>query len=271
MKSKSAAKGRGRKGSFDLTGVIFNFLVPAVLCLAMVGGIGYLALAGYRVVKSSDFFTMGSIEVEGISRLSREDVEAIVRRHSPDGGTWNADIDAIRAEMVGRREVKGVSVSRRLPDVLRVSVVEREPVAVVKVGDALMWADDDGVLIGPVLDRDKGWDLVMTGWEDSSKSEAAIERNRKRVSIYRTVQDEWRVFSLIERVKEINVSENGSVTAKLREGSVEVGLGRSDFGNCLKSAIEAVAGGGGQARFASCTGDGRVVTAESEGEMKAKR
>ena len=61
------------------TGNVFNFFVPLVFILSILVVPGLFAFKGYRTVTASSFFDVKKIEVRGISRVSREDIEKIVR------------------------------------------------------------------------------------------------------------------------------------------------------------------------------------------------
>ncbi len=268
MTNRSIGKKRRGSSAIDISGVLFNFLLPAVLIAVMVGATGYLGYAGYGAAKSSDFFRIGSIEVAGIKRIPRGDVEAVVRRYSPDGGTWNADLDGLQKALADRSEVKTVAVSRQLPDVLRINIVERDPVAVVRNGNQLVWADGEGVIIGIVREDEQRPGLVMTGW-DYSGSEVSAKENLERVKLYTKALEEWGDLSMVERVRELDTADIADSKAVIDEdGPVEVRLGKTDFGKRLKTAIEAVAGNGGQIRSVSFTADGQVVT--SGGRQKVE-
>src|SRR5205085_2807848 len=56
-----------------------GFLVPLFFILCIVFCLGFLVFMGYRTVTASAFFDAKTIDVRGINRISRDDVEKIVR------------------------------------------------------------------------------------------------------------------------------------------------------------------------------------------------
>lgn len=272
ISSRSAGKRPKRSRSWDLSDVLFNYVLPGALIIVMGGGMAYLGYFAYKGVTSSGFFAVREVETNGLKRVPREDVMAVVEKYSNGLRTaWEADLGGIRDAIAERSEVKSVSVSRLLPDVISVTVREREPRAVVRRGDELFWADDEGAVVGVVRKGEQRPALVMTGWDDSGGGRPS-EVNRRRVEVYRTVSHEWSDFNLIERVRELDTSNLNEIKAVIEEGgrTVEVNLGKVDFGKRLKTAIEAVAGRGGEIRAISMKGDQPVVTLVQKDSARPK-
>ena len=94
------------------------------------------------------------IDVRGVSRVSKDDIEKIVSRQTEKSGVWNADLVTIREDIEKITQVKSAVVSRVLPDGLRVNLIEREPRAVVRLERGDLWADDGAVLFDLVGKND---------------------------------------------------------------------------------------------------------------------
>lgn len=270
--NKSAGKRRKSSSSVDYSGILFNYVVPGILIVAMLGVIGYLGFVAYNGVTGSNFFSVDDIEVQGNKRVTTEEVEGVVRKYSSEGGTWGADLDKMREALLTRSEVKAVAVSRQLPDTIRVSLVEREPKAVVQQGEELFWADEEGHIVGLVRKDEQRPRLVMTGWEPVPAGGEVPKANLDRVALYLAVSNEWSDFSLIERVSILDASNLSEVKAIIEESGnpVEVNLGKLDYGRRLKTAIEAVAGKGGEITAISMKGDQPVVTYRGKGSSQTK-
>lgn len=270
--NRSAKKRRKASASVDLSSALFNFVLPGLLIVGMTAVIGYLSFVAYKGVTASNFFSVSRIEVEGNRRVTTEEVEAVVRKYSSEGGTWSADLDKMREALKSRSEVKSVAVSRQLPDTIRVSVLEREPRAVVRQGEELFWADDEGHIVGLVRKDEPRPRLVMTGWEPVADGGEIPKANLDRVALYVAVTDEWSDFNLVERVSVLDASNLNEVKAVIEEGgeAVEVNLGKVDFGRRLKTAIEAVAGKGGEISAISMKGDQPVVTFKTKTSAQTK-
>ena len=112
-----------------------------------------LAFLGYRTAVSASFFKVKTVDVDGATRASREEIRAAVLRLS-NAGVWQADLEVIAKELSELPWVRDAVVTRVLPDGLRVRVTEREPRVIARnASGRLVWVDDDGVLLGAAIAR----------------------------------------------------------------------------------------------------------------------
>jgi len=98
------------------------------------GGAAALALlaganALYRGSLASPYFRVREVRVSGTVHLSRSVVKARLRLRRTDN-LLAADLETLRLRIESHPWVRSASLSRDLPDVLRVEVVERKPWAV---------------------------------------------------------------------------------------------------------------------------------------------
>ncbi|MDQ3710893.1 MAG: FtsQ-type POTRA domain-containing protein, partial [Acidobacteriota bacterium] len=101
------------------------FFVPLFFVFGILVCLGVLALMSYRTVTASTFFDVKTIDVRGLNRASKDDIEKIVSRQTEKSGVWNADLNVVKTDVERLIFVKTAVVSRVLPDGLRVSVRER--------------------------------------------------------------------------------------------------------------------------------------------------
>jgi hypothetical protein len=97
----------------------------------------------------SPYFLIREVKVDGGARVSAAWMEAnlapLVGRH-----VLAVSLDGVRRRLSAHPWVASVELRRELPDRLRVSVVERQPVALVADKDALQFLDGEGLVIAPV-------------------------------------------------------------------------------------------------------------------------
>ena len=141
--------------------------------------LGFLTFMGYRTVTASAFFEVKTIEIRGTNRAPKETIENIVKRASSKTGVWNADLSEIRHEVESLTFVKNVTVSRVLPNCVRVNISERIPKVVVQLKSGLYWADDEAVLLGKVGREEETPPFVLRGWSKSKTANAKRENLRK--------------------------------------------------------------------------------------------
>ena len=198
---------------------------------------------GYRTVTASSFFDVKAIEVRGIKRVPREEIEKIVRSEAEVRGVWNADLDEIRQNIEKITFVKTATVSRVLPNGLRINVTEREPKAVVRIDGGDFWVDEDAVVTSEVGKTDARPPYVLFGW-DRNRSETANKDNRERVRLYLKMLDDWQEFELAKRVNAVDLSNLREPKAIVSDSGelVKISLGQENFGEQLKKGIKAIAG-----------------------------
>jgi cell division protein FtsQ len=199
--------------------------------------LGVLIFAGYRAAASASFFQARNVDVSGTSRANADDIRATVRKAVAQTGVWRADLSAISRELKNVGWVKEAVVSRVLPDGLRVRVTEREPRAIVRTaGGKFLWVDDEGVSLGAASPTDQ---IFMRGWDESA-TDAARATNRERVGKFLEMTHDWETRGISRRVSEVNLNDLNDVHVQLAgdDALIEIQLGREDFGNRLKFALD---------------------------------
>jgi len=113
----------------------------SVAVVAIVAGIAFW---GYRRAQSDARFAVKTIEVTGVVHASRVSVDAITSAYT---GTnlFKIDIAHVQAAFRALPWIVRVDVEKKLPDTLRIRIVERTPSAIVRTGGTLQYADENGV------------------------------------------------------------------------------------------------------------------------------
>lgn len=213
--------------------------LPTVLKLGLVIAAGVLIFAGYRVAASASFFQVRRVEVQGNSRVTSNDIQALVRKETEKTGVWKADLNEMTARLERLPWVKTAVVSRVLPDGIRVRISERVPRAVVRTGSGrFRWVDEDAVLLGEILPTDQIPSFFLRGLNDED-STSAHQENRDRVQKFLELQRDWDLAGLSERVSEVNLIDVRDVRAQLAGDSsqIEVRLGSQDHSKRLQDAL----------------------------------
>ncbi|CAN5796286.1 hypothetical protein BH20ACI4_BH20ACI4_01090 [soil metagenome] len=245
-------------------GNFVNFFVPLFFILCIVFCTGFLAFMGYRTVTASSFFDVKKIEVRGAKRVSREEIEKIVRLESEKNGVWNADLQKIREEIEKSNFVKAVTVSRILPDGIRVNVTERNPKAVVRIEGGDFWADEDGVILVLAGKDEARPPFFIQGW-NRDKSEKAQKENKERVKIYLEMLTEWQEYELAKRVRAVDLTslkEPFAITEDSGE-KVAIELENGNLAKRLKDGIKAIAGKGSNYQAVNIEGQNMVLVPRS--------
>lgn len=238
QKPKRREGGGGEGIGSRLRAVLGYF--PSVLKIALVIVIGIVAFASYRAAASATFFQVRSVDVQGNSRVSREQVQSLVRQQAEKTGVWNADLSAITRGLEHLPWVRTAVVSRVLPDGLRVRISEREPRVVVRTAAGrFRWVDEEAVMLGEMQPTDQIPPFFLRGFTEET-TETANEDNRDRIAMFLELQRAWDANGLSERVSEVNLIDLRDVRAQLAGDSsqIEVRLGSQDQAKRLKDALD---------------------------------
>jgi len=240
-KRRTAPARRPAARSAETTKLIFMGFISFCILICL----GAMLFLGYRTVTASNFFDVKKISVAGNDRTSQDEIEALIKVETEKTGTWDADLDGIKAKIEKMPFVKRAAVSRILPGAIGVNIEEKIPVAVIrlKAGDFLF--DADGNNLAPVGAMDANIPFVLTGWNET-KSKEADDANKKRMHMYREMINEWRAVDLIDRVKAVDLSDIREPKAIAEDSgmSVTIAVGKENFAYNLKQGIEAIAGKG---------------------------
>jgi cell division protein FtsQ len=116
------------------------------LCAACVWG----AETAYRLVRQADYFRLRTVSISGYSTLSRQDILYLLALPA-QASLFDLDLARMGARLERHPQIKTVTLQRRFPDTLKVTVRERvSQLAVVSGGQRLV-VDTDGVVLRPVV------------------------------------------------------------------------------------------------------------------------
>lgn len=117
-----------------------RWIAAAVVTVASaaIGGTAFL-------ISRHEFFEIRAIEFHGLRYIDENDLA--LRLGVPERARVTLDLAPIAAAAAGLPGVRDVTVERRWPGTLVVTVVEARPVAIAPVGQELQAIDDRGVVL----------------------------------------------------------------------------------------------------------------------------
>lgn len=97
----------------------------------------------YRRTQSDGRFAVRNLEISGAQHTTAADLSAVRQRYL---GTnlFHLDIAGLRRDVSSLPWVSRVEIEKKLPDTLRVRIVERTPIALLQTSDSLRYVDDHG-------------------------------------------------------------------------------------------------------------------------------
>jgi cell division protein FtsQ len=193
------------------------FAVLAAAAVAVAGVRSYLMHDARFVLATSD-----DIQIVGAEHLTRDQVVSVFGADL-ERNIFRVSLAERQADLERLPWVAHATVMRLLPDVLRVQITERTPVAFVRQGSQIGLVDGSGVLLDmpPDAAGDPHYSFpVLTGL---SADEAMPER-AERMEVYQQFLRELDSTGrhLTDSVSEVDVSDPEDVKALITSGSSDI-------------------------------------------------
>lgn len=210
---------------------------------AVVGGVVLalvLAVVGVRALLASETLMIAEVTVEGTTRmpegLVREELADLVGR-----GMFSVDLDQWRDRVRGLSWVADASMRRVMPDTITVTVTERQPMAIGRIGDSLNVIDRRGVIIDAFGPNYKDLDLpIIDGLAYADEEEVgALEQSRALLAV-RLLSDLQRTPELAARVSQVDVSDARNAVVVMKGDTTLLQLGDTGFAERLQSYFDLV-------------------------------
>lgn len=182
------------------------------------------ATAAYRHTQSNARFAVNAIEVEGAVHTPRPSIDLVTRRYV-GLNLFQIDIARVQRDLGALGWVERIDIEKKLPDVLRIKITERSPVALVRSGEQLFYTDRNGVRFAELSSSAGDDDLpVITDAEGTELARTVTllgELRRADPQLYSRVSEVWpippRGFALYDRALGAVVYANAEdIVAKWR-------------------------------------------------------
>jgi cell division septal protein FtsQ len=171
-------------------------ILAALGHIAVVGTVVAIAVWIYLRAQSDTRFALKSIEVAGTVHTPRASIDDVTKAYA---GTnlFRLDIARLQHDLGRLAWVSRVEIEKKLPDTLRIRVVERAPVALLQSGASLQYVDEHGVAFAQLSPSIGDSDLPVI--RDASGAELL-----RAVALVRALRSrDPQVFSRISEVRPI--------------------------------------------------------------------
>jgi cell division protein FtsQ len=199
------------------------------ISLLLVVFIGY---AAFRSARTSRLLSVSHIVVRGNSRLSTDQVEALIQGIRGQN-ILLANLDLYRSQLMDSPWVARASVRRLLPSTVEVRLVEREPMAITRIDGRLYLVDDAGVVVDEFGPQYREFDLpVVDGLIVPRQTGGPPVRlvDDARAQLTRRFLDALQPApALRQRVSQIDVSDAHDLIVLLADDPTLVHLGDARF------------------------------------------
>ena len=222
--------GRGRRLSQRIvrwvgTGLVLGGLVA-------LGALLSTRLVGAKLLAVDRVVTYGN---RRMSEAELDELKGSVRGQS----LLLVDLEQFRARVLASPWVASVSVRRLLPSTLEVHIIERDPLAIARLGQQLYLVDGSGVIIGQYGPQHAEFDLpIVDGMAPAGAVDGlAIDPARAQL-VARFLGSLVARPELRRSVSQVDVSRDGNVAVLLDGDATLLYLGDDQFVERLRTYLE---------------------------------
>jgi cell division protein FtsQ len=174
----------------------------------------------YRVAKytgTTERLEIRQVSVSGLDRVSKNEVLARAG-YAPGANILRVSLDETRRAVEEILWVRHATVQRVWPDELVIVIVEREPIALGRIGGEIYQVDVDGVILSTDTRTDTSFP-VLDGLRPGD-----IEGNKRKIEAYRAALEAIGQSEL----SEVRVSDIGEISVVPIHNPVLIDLGSAD-------------------------------------------
>jgi len=196
--------------------------------------------AGYRAIvflDQTNLLKVRYINVRDNSRLSTDEVIALL-----DGlkghHILTLDLAEWRKRLLRSSWIEDATVRRVLPSAVEVTLVERRPLGISRIGDRLYLVDPSGVVIDEYGPAYREIDLPIIRGLASPGETQEFAVNVERAELAARVLSSLSRRDIADRISEVDVTDPYSAAVILEGDPAVIKLGREDFLERLQSYLE---------------------------------
>lgn len=196
-------------------------IVRNVAAVALIAG---GAAWGWRQTQSQARFGVRTIEITGAANIPRAALDRATAGYV-GLNLFQIDIDRVRRDLGGLGWVRSVQIEKALPDTLRIHIIERKPVALARVGERLMYVDDEGAAFADLSTSVGNDDLPLIADADGAELRRSVQLlttlRQKDPAVYSRISEVWpippRGFALYDReLKAVVYANADDLSSKYR-------------------------------------------------------
>jgi cell division protein FtsQ len=207
-------------------------VMGVVLVLAGLGAFASTRVVGARMLAVDD------VTVRGNHRLTLAEIEALIGDVRGES-LLLVDLGRFRAKLLDSRWVADVTIRRVFPSGVDVRIIEREPVAVARLGQQLYLIDESGLIIDEYGPQYKDFDLPIVDGLAAPKTVDGppIDPGRARLTaqFLRSLAPRP---ELIRALSQVDMSTAGNVVVLLGDDPTYLHLGDEMFLERIQTYLE---------------------------------
>jgi cell division protein FtsQ len=188
-----------------------------------------LFMAGYAAVTQTNYFRTHEIEIIGIGRLSRNQIltQAGIRHGD---NLLAVNLRVVRKRLLAHPWISNASVTREIPETIRIFVSEHKPLAVVDLGRKFLVNHQGRIFKENGKNDPKGLPLVTgIAYADISLGDDALtEAMRSVVEVLHMSKKKNSIIPYVE-IRKLHLDPQMGITLKVWKAQRKIKLGLSRF------------------------------------------
>ncbi|MGH9331731.1 MAG: cell division protein FtsQ/DivIB [Vicinamibacterales bacterium] len=209
--------------------------------VTIVAGTALAIVAGYRataLVTGSSLFRVTRVVVRGNARLSTGEVLATVSGLR-DRSILTANLARERARLLESSWVAEASLRRRLPSTVEITLVERTPIGLCRIGSRLYLVDGEGAIIDEHGPHYADLDLpIIDGLASGPRGGQPLVDEVRAALAARLLASVAAYPELARRVSQIDVRDAHDAVVMLEGDAALIHVGDGRFAERLQAYIE---------------------------------
>lgn len=204
-------------------------VIAAILC--------YLGYRAFSLVLSLEALTVTRISVGGTDRLSRGEVLSLLEGMR-GRNMLTVSLESWRAKLLTSPWVADASLRRLFPGTIAVTISERHPLGIARIGDDLYLMDSQGGIIDQFGPNYAELDLpLIDGLAAPPGTDGLIERGRALLTLRLLTALQARL-DLAQRVSQVDVHDPRDAAVILKGDTALLHLGDDRFADRLQSYLD---------------------------------
>jgi cell division protein FtsQ len=203
-----------------------KFFLVLIVLYAMIHGINEIVGLGQDKMEN---FKAEIVEITGNEILSSENIKELCDYDFSNSSTEEINLEKIAESLMKSDFIKGVSITKRLPRTLNITVDERKPIAFI-YGRGLNLIDNEGFLM-PIPKIKKSWDLpFISGISESLGklgNKTTSSQALKAVALVSHLQCNDNL--MLGLISEINMNHSRIFELIMIKGGAKIKINRNEY------------------------------------------
>jgi cell division septal protein FtsQ len=199
---------------------------------------GFVLYRTAHFALSAEALTISRITVSGNARMPRGEVLSLLEGLR-GAHMVTADLETWRLKLLDAPWVADAALRRVLPGTLAVTVKEREPMGIGRIGASLYLVDAEGAIIDEFGPNYAEFDLpIIDGLAAPPRTDGALIDDARAALAGRLLADLGRRPDLIGQVSQIDVTDVRSASVMLDGDTTQLRIGDDSFADRIQSYLD---------------------------------